>query len=310
MTYLLLIATAVLLFFTLATPHEVVQETHGRQTARADLQQTAQADLRQAGVRQAAQTDLRQTVAAIVANIQRADYEGDRAALQRLHDELTPFVATSTFKPTPTPTPTLASRVLYWRGFALWRRAFNAFNDAPDPKTIDNDLTLAAADFHDAVTSDPTFVDAKIAEASCVVNSGVLNRGTDHGRELWERAAQLMKEATSAAPDNPRLLWVQGANEWWTPSDHGGSQSLALATYQRGLELARQQKGRVTDPLEPTWGEPELLMNLAYANLHRATPDLAAAERYAREALTLVPYWHYVRDVLMVQIRDAKGASR
>ena len=28
------------------------------------------------------------------------------------------------------------------------------------------------------------------------------------------------------------------------------------------------------------------------------------------EALALVPYWHYVRDVLMVQIRDAKGASK
>ncbi len=289
MTYLLMIATAIVLFFTLAAP-------------RNDLRQT---DVRQTDMHHGAHADLRQTVTAIVANIQRADYEGDRAALKRLHDELTAFVATPTFKPTPTPTPTLASRVLYWRGFALWRRALNAFNDATDPKEIDNDLTLAAADFHDAVTDDPAFVDAKVAEASCVVNSAFLNRGTDRGRDLWVRTAQLMKEASAAAPDNPRLLWVRGANEWWTPPDYGGSQSLALATYQRGLDLARQQKGRVTDPLEPTWGEPELLMNLAYANLHRATPDIAAAGRYAHEALALVPYWHYVRDVLMVQIRGA-----
>jgi hypothetical protein len=37
--------------------------------------------------------DTRQTVTAIVANIQRADYEGDRGALTQLRAELTPFVA-------------------------------------------------------------------------------------------------------------------------------------------------------------------------------------------------------------------------
>lgn len=50
-------------------------------------------------------------------------------------------------------------------------------------------------------------------------------------------------------------------------------------------------------------------MNLAYTNLHRATPDLAAAERYAQDALALVPYWHYVHDILMAQIRAARGAN-
>jgi hypothetical protein len=66
-------------------------------------------------------------------------------------------------------------------------------------------------------------------------------------------------------------------------------------------------KGRGTDPLEPAWGEAELLANLAFANLNRATPDLPAAEPYAESALALVPYWHYVRDILLPQIREAKG---
>jgi hypothetical protein len=55
------------------------------------------------------------------------------------------------------------------------------------------------------------------------------------------------------------------------------------------------------------WGEAELLMNLAFANLNRATPDLAAAERYAESALALVPYWHYVQNILLPQIRKAKA---
>jgi len=49
-------------------------------------------------------------------------------------------------------------------------------------------------------------------------------------------------------------------------------------------------------------------MNLAWSNLHRTTPDIKAAEAYALEALELVPYWHYVRDILMPQIQKAKDA--
>lgn len=36
---------------------------------------------------------------------------------------------------------------------------------------------------------------------------------------------------------------------------------------------------------------------------------VAAAEQYAREALTLVPYWHYLRDILIAQIQSAKTSE-
>src|SRR5262245_56837401 len=49
----------------------------------------------------------------VVLRIQRADYEGDRDALQLLHDALAPVPAEAH----------AGSRVRYWRGFALWRRA-------------------------------------------------------------------------------------------------------------------------------------------------------------------------------------------
>lgn len=79
---------------------------------------------------------------------------------------------------------------------------------------------------------------------------------------------------------------------------------------KKGLEAARKEKGVKSDPLEPSWGEPELLAALAWANLHRTTPDLNAAEENARSALTLVPYWHYVRDILIPQIQAAKNKSQ
>jgi hypothetical protein len=50
-------------------------------------------------------------------------------------------------------------------------------------------------------------------------------------------------------------------------------------------------------------------MNLAWSQLNRAAPEVAAAESNARAALALVPNWHYVRDILLPQIR-AKAAEK
>jgi hypothetical protein len=50
-------------------------------------------------------------------------------------------------------------------------------------------------------------------------------------------------------------------------------------------------------------------MSLAWSNLNRTTPDLNAAEQDAQAALKMVPYWHYVRDILMPQIRAAQAKT-
>lgn len=244
--------------------------------------------------------DSRQAAIGIVTTIQRADYEGDRPALARLHAELAPLVETD-----------LASRVLYWRGFAMWRRALNGFNDGAPREELERNLTQCTADFRAALARDPAFADARIGAASCLVNHSFLNLKTDRRRagELYVESASLLKEAAAASPDNPRLFWVQGANQWYAPPNSGGGQEVALAIYAKGLDLARRAKGRSADPLDPSWGEAELLMNLAFANLNQATPDLAAAEEHARAALALVPYWHYVRDILLPQIQRAKAGK-
>ncbi len=230
---------------------------------------------------------------AIVGKIQRADYEGDLIALMRLYGELEPFTADKE----------LASRVRYWRGFALWRRAISGFNESVDSKELEQDLKQAVDEFDASVASEPGFVDARVGAASCLGSLIFLNqKNPERVQELAARAVQLLKEAEAAAPENPRLLWVQGTTSWYLGPERGGGQAKAMETYERGLEAARKYKGQANDPLQPSWGEPELLMNLAWANLNRTTPDLRAAERYARAALELVPYWHYVKDILLPQI--------
>ena len=247
----------------------------------------------------------RKAAIVVVEKIQRADYEGDRAALNKLYDELVPFADNTEF----------SSRVRYWRGFAKWRRAINGFNETPTPPDLAADLTEAESEFDAALQRDPAFVDAKIAAASCIgmreFQSGVMRNVKDFTRmmEIFAPATKLMNEAKAAAPDNPRLLWALGPIQWNVPPA-STSQPKAIEMYERGLKSARAQKNDSADPLEPAWGEPELLMSLAWSNLHKTTPDLAAAESDAQAALQLVPYWHYVRDILMQQIRDAKSKAR
>src|SRR5262245_54646422 len=89
--------------------------------------------------------ETRERAARIVARIQRADYEGDRAAMQRLYDELQPFIEHQE----------LASRIRYWRGFAQWRRAINGFNDTVDPSELEQDLNNAIDEFKIATERDP-----------------------------------------------------------------------------------------------------------------------------------------------------------
>src|SRR5437764_13932516 len=139
--------------------------------------------------------------ARIVAQIQRADYEGDRATLKKCYDELTPFLKNEE----------LASRVQYWRGFDLWRRAINGFNDSVDPKELEQDLRQAIAEFKDAIQKDQTFVDAKIGTISCLGYLAFMKR-TDKAavQELLGEISPLVEEVKAMAPENPRWHWVLG----------------------------------------------------------------------------------------------------
>ena len=241
--------------------------------------------------------DAREQAGRIVARIQRADYQGDRPAMQRGYDALKPFMED----------PKLASHVRYWRGFAQWRLAINGFNDAVDPKDLEQNLNTALDEFKIAMENDPTFVDAKVGTISCLGFLAFMNRKDQaRAKELVGQILPLVKEADELASDNPRLIWVHGPILWNSPPERGGGQDKAIANYQRGLEACSKIKTS-DDLLEPSWGKPELMMSLAYCYLNANSADVNAAERYARSALEIVPYWHYVRDILLPQIVAAKA---
>ncbi len=243
--------------------------------------------------------DTRGAAERLAGQVMRADYEGDRPMLQRLHEDLAPLAAKAGDART-------ASRLRYWQGFALWRRAFNGFNQSTPPADLSSDLEAAIRHFDAALRDDPAFVDAKVGTISCMQSLAALSRDNPARiQELVPRFMQLFKESLAEAPDNPRLLWVYGAQQWYNASQLGkGRREDAIATYAKGVELARSQKGRAVDPLEPAWGEPELLMSLAWTSLNAPEPDARAAKAHAQQALALVPHWRYLRDILMPQIEE------
>jgi len=251
------------------------------------------------GVRSVFADTNRRSVETLVNRVRRADYEGNRPELRRLHDELKRFLTD----------PKLGKLVGYWRGFALWRRAQNGFNESVPREELEADLLEAVDDFEAVIARDKSFVEAKIANGSCLLTLVFLHFKDESGRlKYLNRAQPLLREAESAEPDNPRLAWVLGSSRWAWPTD-GSGQAAAMEIYQRALDAQKRNKTEKKDPLWPSWGEPELLMNLAWSNLHRKSPDLVSAEKYARAALALVPYWHYVKDILIPQINEAKGRA-
>lgn len=244
-----------------------------------------------------ASDDAHKRATKIVVAIQRADYEGDRAALKRLYGELAPFLENRN----------LAVRVHYWRGFALWRRAINGFNDHVDSAELQEDLRQGLDEFNESAKQGPAFVDAKVGALSCLgfLAYAIYQQDAKNAeiQPLIERAQKLRAEIETTSSDDSRFLWVIGPMVWNTPPERGGGQAKAIEGYEKGLQILQKHQHPIHDSLEPSWGEPELLMSLAWSSLNQAKPDPLAAERYARSALELVPYWHYVRDILMPQIQ-------
>lgn len=239
-----------------------------------------------------------ETPDATMRQIIRADYQGNREALARLAAALVPADGAAD-----------GVLIRYWRGFAWWRRAINGFNETPLPTDLGTDLARATDEFEQAVALRPDFVDGLAGLLSCLqLNAFLARDDQDTLKRLLPVYRQTLERAQRLDGSHPRLLWVIGQGSWYTPPGAPASivaerQAAAFGMYDQGLrEMARR---RATRPLEPVWGEAELLMNLAWSRLNAATPDPVSAREYADRALALAPDWHYVKDILLPQIRRA-----
>lgn len=238
----------------------------------------------------------------LVREVRAADYRGERAELRRLAERLDAIQG-----------ETLAASASYWKGFALWRRAINGFNEAPMPSDLRSDLEGAVTSFRRALERRPDWVEPKIGTSGCLMNLLFLARDDAAWRQaLVDEFRPLWAETATQGADNPRMLWLLGGMQFGAPPPWGGDAAKAIATLRKGLEAARREA--LAPPpdaaIAPSWGAAENLMNLAYIHSRGSGEGKEVARAYAEGALAVAPEWHYVRDILLVQIDTIPQPSR
>ncbi|MBI5835762.1 MAG: hypothetical protein HZB25_00830 [Candidatus Eisenbacteria bacterium] len=234
----------------------------------------------------------------LIGRIAQSDYAGDRKALDRLFGEADRFLGDRDTE----------SRVRYWKGFAKWRRAINGANETPAPTDLASDVVIAAGELRRSGELDSGFVDARIGEMQCLGLVLFFDRGRAGNDARIARLRELMGELKVTAAANPRYVWAWGMAYFTAPPEKGGGPDHVIPAYLKALEAMRGGAGRPGSPLDPSWGEAELCVNLAYSYLNRPSPDLALARKYVDEAIRLVPGWHYARDILRPQVEAAASA--
>jgi hypothetical protein len=249
----------------------------------------------------AASTRTEARLGELAAAVLSADYRGDRAELARLDAALGSLDAGP-----------LNDYRDYWRGFALWRRAMNGFNETPTPSDLDADLVLALDRFRSALDRRPDWAEARLAMVGSWGNRIFLaGKDEEKRRPILEEAMPTFRWVMQYTGDNPRALWIKGGFQMVVPPESGGDPAKAAATLREGVDCAwREAQALPAAPSwVPTWGGPENLMNLAYMYANGSAPDRALAMAYAQGALTAVPHWHYVRDVLLPKIQALPGPA-
>jgi hypothetical protein len=233
----------------------------------------------------------------VVRAIQIADYKGERADLRRLAAALE-----------RDDDPKLAAYRHYWRGFALWRRAVNGFNEAPLPEDLEADLKAGLASFEKALALHPDWIEAHIGIMGCAGPLLFLAKDDPTRRvAVLQAYLPVARDVAEKGHGNPRALWLQGQALLGAPPPTGGQPEKAAATFQRGIEaaIAEARRAPADEPVWiPVWGGAENLMNLAYLHTHSALKNRDLALAYARGALVAAPDWHYVRDILWPKILE------
>ncbi|MFN7986501.1 MAG: hypothetical protein U0529_03455 [Thermoanaerobaculia bacterium] len=233
------------------------------------------------------------------AAILRNDYRADRAELLRLAQGLERLGESPHEK-----------YRRYWIAFAYWRRGFNGLNDTPKPADLGEDFERCATHARAALALDSELEDARGALMGCLMGQlwvpGQIP--DDRKADFIREGSEVMKALATKAGSNPRSLWLVGMQQAYRPE--GGDASAAIASWMRGLAGARQEAlAAPRDPWIPSWGAPEILMNLANFYTY-AKPNKAVARAYAEGALAMAPEWHYLREILMPAIEKLPDTER
>ncbi|UCE41046.1 MAG: amidohydrolase family protein [Candidatus Aminicenantes bacterium] len=101
-------------------------------------------------------------------------------------------------------------------------------------------------------------------------------------------------KAFEKSPENPRVHYLKGASDLYTPEQYGGGADAAIKTLTKSIDLF--EKENVEDPVKPSWGKDEAYTFLGMA--YNQKGDKSKAAEYFTKALEVNPEFGMAKDEL------------
>jgi tetratricopeptide (TPR) repeat protein len=225
---------------------------------------------------------------ATVAELERANVQGDVTTLERVRSELRAALSARANGD---------ALLQYTLAYADWRLSslVERHSDAHESFLEEAEDVLEAL-----LKASPD--DAEAQALYGTVNGNRIT-GMWSGMKRGPRAAKAFERARDLAPENPRVALQEGVSRLFRPKMAGGSVEQAEKDLRRALDRFEKE-----DPGHPwpNWGHAEIYGWLGYALVKKG--ELAEARALYEKALELEPDYRWVRETLLHELasEDAK----
>ena len=105
---------------------------------------------------------------------------------------------------------------------------------------------------------------------------------------------QYFGKAFEKSPENPRVHYLKGVSDLYTPAEYGGGADAAIKTLTKSVDLF--EKENIEDPVLPSWGKDEAYTFLAIA--YNQKGDKEKAVEFFQKALEINPEFKMAKDEL------------
>jgi tetratricopeptide (TPR) repeat protein len=227
---------------------------------------------------------------AAVAELERANVQGDVSTLERIRSALRAALSSPEGED---------ERLRYTLAYADWRlsslveRRSHAYES----------FLEEAEDTLEALLK--TSPDNAEAQALFGTVNGNLITGMWSGMRRGPRAAKAYERASALAPENPRVALQKGVSHLFRPKMAGGSVEQAEKDLCRALELFEKEDPRLR---WPNWGHAEIYGWLGYTLVRK--DELAEARELYEKALELEPDYRWVRETLLEELASAEAKRK
>lgn len=145
----------------------------------------------------------------------------------------------------------------YYAGLAL---STAGWMDSKLDKDANAEKIKSLADKAEALTTD----NADKAEILTLRNMAATQQMLVDPQNRWmsygQESGGYLQKAKELNPDNPRILYLEGANIFGTPEQFGGGKAKAKPILEKAVALYKTEQPK---PLYPGWGRPQAEQMLA-----------------------------------------------